>query len=73
LRRRVLLTLGFNPGITIVVSNNVVGDSLGISLDSGVRESTTNKTLGGIDSVGRVNNGLMRENGKKINNDAPAL
>jgi hypothetical protein len=65
LRRRVLLTLSFNPGITIAVGNDVVGDSLGISLNSGVSESTTNKTLGSIDSVGRVDNGLLRENGKK--------
>jgi hypothetical protein len=58
LGRRVLLALSLNPSVTIAVRNNIIGDSLCISLHSGIGESTTNKTLGSIDGVGRVDNSL---------------
>jgi len=55
---RVLLTAGLEPGITVGVLDNLVGDLLDILLDLSILESTTNQTLGGKKSVLGVDNGL---------------
>jgi hypothetical protein len=58
LGRRVLLSASLNPGITIGVLDDLVGDLLDITLDLSIGELTTDKTLGGEQSVFRVDNSL---------------
>jgi hypothetical protein len=58
LRWRVLLTTSLNPGIAVGVLNDLVGDLLDVTLDLGIGELATDETLGGEQSVLRVDNGL---------------
>ena len=54
LRRRVRLASSFNPGISVGGTGDLVREMLQISLSLGVIESTSNKSLGSIESVFRV-------------------
>lgn len=54
----VLLSSGFNPGISAWVSDNLIGESLKILLDHGVIESSSDKSLGSVDGVFWVGDGL---------------
>jgi len=58
LRRRVLLATGLNPGITVGVLDDLVGDLLNVTLDLSVGVLATNQTLGSEESILRVDNGL---------------
>ena len=58
LRRRVLLATGLDPGITVGVLDDLVGDLLDVTLDLDVGELATDETLGGEQSVLRVDDGL---------------
>ena len=58
LRRRVLLSLGLEPGITVGVLNDLVWDLLDIALDLGVGELAADKTLGSKESIFWVNDCL---------------
>ena len=58
LRRRVLLSLSLEPGITIGVLDNLVGNLLDILLDLGVAELASDETLGSEQGVFGVDNGL---------------
>mmetsp|Transcript_1594 Transcript_1594/g.2302 ORF Transcript_1594/g.2302 Transcript_1594/m.2302 type:complete len:327 (+) Transcript_1594:1405-2385(+) len=55
---RVLLVTGLNPSVTVGSTDNLVRDHLGLLLGLGVVEETTNKTLGGVNSVGGIGDGL---------------
>lgn len=58
LGRRVLLAAGLNPGVTVGVLDDLVGDLLDVTLDLSIGELATNETLGSEKSVLRVDNGL---------------
>jgi len=58
LRRRVLLATGLDPGVTVGMLDNLVGDLLNVTLDLSVGELATNQTLCGEQSVLGVDNGL---------------
>src|SRR5690606_3257820 len=51
LRGRILLALGFDPGIAIVRLDDLVGDKLLVLLDRGVIEAATDKALDGKQGV----------------------
>jgi hypothetical protein len=55
---RVLLSTGLDPGITVGVLDDLVGNMLDITLDLRVGELTSDKTLGGEEGVLGVDNGL---------------
>lgn len=58
LRGRVLLVTGRDPGIAVGVLDNLIGDLLDVSLDLSVLELATDQSLGGKESVLRVDNSL---------------
>jgi hypothetical protein len=58
LRRRVLLATGLDPGVTVGVLDDLVGDLLDVTLDLSIGEFATNETLGSKKSVLGVDNGL---------------
>jgi hypothetical protein len=58
LRRRVLLATGLNPGVTVGVLDNLVGDLLDVTLDLSIGELATNQTLGSEECVLGVDDGL---------------
>jgi len=58
LGRRVLLSLGLEPCITVGVLDDLVGDLLDITLDLCVGELAADKTLGGEEGVFWVDHGL---------------
>jgi hypothetical protein len=58
LGRRVLLATGLDPGVTVGVLNNLVGDLLDVTLDLSIGELATNQTLGSEESVLGVDDGL---------------
>jgi len=58
LLRRVLLTSGFNPGISISSSNNFVGEVLEIFLGGLVIEASSNESFTGENCVFGISDGL---------------
>jgi hypothetical protein len=58
LGRRVLLALGLEPGITVGVLDDLVGDLLDVLLDLGVGELAADETLGSEEGVLGVDNSL---------------
>lgn len=55
---RVLLAMGLNPGVTVVMLDNLVRDLTEIALDLRILELTTNETLSSEESVLGVDNSL---------------
>jgi hypothetical protein len=55
---RVLLVTSRDPGIAVGVLDNLVGDLLDVSLDLSVLELATDQSLGGEESVLRVDHSL---------------
>lgn len=58
LRGRVLLVTSRDPGVAVGVLDNLVGDLLDVSLNLSVLELATDQSLGGEESVLRVDNSL---------------
>lgn len=58
LRRRILVATSFNPGITIGVLDDLVGNLLEVALNLVVGELASDQTLGSEQSVLRVDNSL---------------
>ena len=58
LRGRVLLATGLNPGVTVGVLDDLVGDLLNVTLDLGIGVLATDETLGSEQSVLGVDNSL---------------
>lgn len=58
LGRRVILALGLNPGVPTGVPHNFIRHVLGIILDGGLIETTTDQALGSEDRIFGIGDGL---------------